>query len=148
MGDQMGFFKAMILIQIFYSLGMTGLIYAMPDDTLNYVDIFNKPAETLNVQNLSNKVQSSTNSIIKTPLIELGALVFYSGNIIVDLMLNFFFAVPEMVGLLFSGLGVLFHFDPYLLLLVEGFTGAIITIMYFLGILEMIMNIRSTSKVI
>jgi len=148
MAETMSFFKIMIIIQCFFSVAITLLAYAMPADSLNYVHVFEQPTATVNIQNLSNKVQASTQSSLKTPVIELGALVFYSGNILIDLMLNFFFAVPEMIGLIFSGFALLFNFDTYMMAVVEGFATAMITIIYFMAILQMLTNIRSRGSIL
>jgi hypothetical protein len=82
------------------------------------------------------------------PVVELGALVFYSGNIVIDLLLNFIFAVPEMITLVMAGIGTLVSVDPYMLSVFKSFIGVLFSVLYFVAILQMITNIRSGGKVV
>jgi len=141
--DMMSLFKTIILVQIFFSVAITMLAYAMPDESLQYVNGFTDLAGEVDIEGVRNDIQGSVENQLDIPVIELGALIFYSGNIIIDLLLNFFFAVPEMIGLIFNGLLLLFNIDSFLFAYVELFSAVTITVMYFIGLLQLLIGIRS-----
>lgn len=136
-------FQVIIIIQLFFSFAITIFAYAMPDDTLVYVDSFSDVANDIDLDSVTTDLQDSVESTLNVPIIELGALVFYSGNILVDLLLNFAFAIPEMIGLIINGFMYLFNVDSYLFAIVELFVGAVVIALYFVGLLQLLGNIRS-----
>lgn len=142
MANEMDYFKAILLIQLFFSFCITILAYSLPADSINYVDPFSSVADKINPQNVSNQIESSTRSALKVPVIELGALIFYSGNILIDMMLNFVYAVPEMIGLLLHGFNMLFNIDTTILNSIQIFISVLCTILYFIGIFTLLTNIR------
>lgn len=136
-------FQVIIIIQLFYAFSITILAYSMPDNAINYVDSFSDVANDINLDSVTTDLQDSVESSLNIPIIELGALVFYSGNILVDLLLNFAFAIPEMIGLIINGFMFIFNVDSYLFAIVELFTGAIIVALYFIGLISLLLNVRS-----
>lgn len=141
--QMMALFKWIVIVQLFFAFSITVITYAMPDDSLNYVTAFSDVASEISLETVSNDVQDSVTDSLNIPVIELGALVFYSGNIILDLLLNFFFAIPEMIGLVINGFMLLFNIDSYLFAVVELFLATLTIVLYFIGLIEMLMNIRS-----
>lgn len=141
--DTMDSFKIVILIMLFYSFSITALSYAIPDDSKKYVDSFSDLANTIDLEEVSSEVQDSITQQTNIPVIELGALVFYSGNILIDLLLNFAFAIPQMIGLIINGVMLLFSIDSYIFALAELFAGVVITVYYFIGIMQLLTGIRS-----
>ena len=69
-------------------------------------------------------------------------IFFYSGNILIDLLMNFFFAIPEMIGLLVVGMQTLFNIDGYFYAMIEGFAGVVMTSLYIIGLLQLLNTIR------
>ncbi len=144
----MDFFKVMLIVQLFFSFAITSLTYALPEDTLNYVTSFSDITEKIDLESVSDDVQESVEKQTNIPVIELGALVFYSGNILIDLLLNFAFAIPEMIGMLINGIMILFMgVDSYLFATVQLFSAVAITIIYFISIIQLISSIRSGRSV-
>jgi hypothetical protein len=139
----MDYFKATLLIMLFYSVSITILTYAIPDDQLNYVTSFSDLSGQIDLESISSEVVNSVDSQTNIPLVELGALVFYSGNILIDLLLNFAFAIPEMVALILAGLQSIFKFDVVIVNSLQLFLMVSITIFYFIGLLQLITGIRS-----
>ena len=146
--SMMNYFKTMVLVMIFFSFGINILVYSMPTETLNYFDPYNDFTNNYPVQNISNSVEGSLQKSKNLPVIELGALVFYSGNFFLDLLLNFAFAVPIMFGLLVSGLQALFGFDPMFVSYIEGFVTVTVSVLYLISLFEFITNIRSQRGII
>lgn len=143
----MDYFKAVIVVMLFYSFCITGISYAIPADARNYVTSFSDVADNINLQNMSSEVQGSVEKQLNIPVIELGALVFYSGNIIVDLLLNFAFAIPEMIGLLISAVLMVFNVDSYIWALVQIFASAMMIILYFISLIQLLLSMRGGTTI-
>ena len=143
MAKVMAAFISILLVQLFFSLGITLYTNALPAETLTYVQMFSDVTEEINLQETSNKVENSLNQQSDIPVVDVGALVFQSGNILADLLLNFFFAIPEMIGLIINGLLVLFSIDENIALGIIAFAQVMISIIYFLGVTISLLSIRS-----
>ena len=63
---------------------------------------------------LGPKIESNLGSQLRLPLIDAAALVFYSGNLVVDLLMNFMTAIPQMFTLLVEGIFTLMPIDANL----------------------------------
>lgn len=136
-------FKSMLLVMLFYSFAINVIVYAMPADTRNYVSIYSDLANDVDFYNTTNQIQDSLEKQTQIPILEVGALVFYSGNILIDLLLNFAFAIPEMIGLVIHGIMFLFNIDSGLFAIVEIFASVTVLILYFIGLIQLIVGIRS-----
>ena len=139
----MSYFKAVIVVMLFYSVCITMITYALPADARVQTQIFSNFNEDISLEGTSTLVEDSIQEQTNIPVVEVGALVFYSGNIILDLMLNFAFAIPEMLGLLVNGFMLLFNVDSYLFAIVEIFASVAVTIMYMIGLIQLLTGIRS-----
>lgn len=143
------FLKLMLIVQIFFGFSITILVYVLtPFGVVDQVAAFSGYNDRLPIQNITGKLEGSVQSQTNVPVVELGALVFYSGNIVIDLLLNFIFAVPEMITLVMAGIGTLVSVDPYILSVFKSFIGVLFSVLYFVAILQMITNIRSGGKVV
>jgi len=96
-------FVAILVMQLFYSFSITLVTHGMPEDSLNFVTSFSDATNQYDFDSTTSQVESSLNSQTSIPVIELGALVFYSGNIMIDLFLNFITAVPQMIDTYATG---------------------------------------------
>lgn len=143
MANIMDLFKVMLVVQLFYAFAITSLAYGMPEETRQYVTGFSDVSSTIDLESISGQVEESLESQLNIPVIELGALIFYSGNILIDLLLNFLFAIPQMIGMLINGLMLLINVDSYLFAVVELFASGVVVIMYFIGIIQLLTGIRS-----
>lgn len=143
MGNIMDFFKVMIIVQLFFAVSITILTQTLPADSLNYVTSFSDIAEDVSLEGTSAQVEDSLSRQTNIPVIEIGALVFYSGNILIDLLFNFAFAVPEMVHLVIAGILFLFNVDNGIFLQVQLFSTVAIMVLYFIGVIQLLTGIRS-----
>lgn len=139
----MSLFKVMIMCQLFFSVGVSMFIYSMPDDAVNHIDSFSDLSDSIDLENVSSEVQSNIERQTNIPIIDVGALVFYSGNILLDLLLNFVFAIPEMIGLIISGITRLFSFDAILIAYIQLFSSVALIVWYFISLIQLITGIRS-----
>lgn len=146
MADMVDLVKVVILVQLFFSLGITLTSHAIPENALNYVTSFSDLGSDMSFDGISDKVQSSLQSQTNIPVIELGVLVFYSGNILLDFLLNFAFAIPELISLIINGLLMLFPFGEAVAFIpatIQIFSSVAIMAYYFIGLMQLITGIRS-----
>jgi len=142
------YFKYIITAQLFYSFAITVLSHALTPFSVNSLYLLPYQNVTTDITNVSAQIEAATQSQLDIPLIDLGALVFYSGNIVVDLLLNFFFALPSLFTLLVNGFTMLFNVDAYLAAQFKLFMFGIISVLYFLNLLAFILNIRSRGTIV
>jgi hypothetical protein len=141
------YFKFIIVLQLFFAFSVTLVTYAMPDDTLEYVTII-QPSHEIDLETVAKDIQSSSERQMNIPVVDLGALVFHSGNIIVDLILNTVFAIPEMVTILINGFLFFFGVEAFVATYVKLLLWAVISAIYLIAILAFIMNIRSGVEIV
>lgn len=143
MTSVMSLFKMMILVQLFFSFAITSVVYMIPDSELEYVNSFSSATTDVDNNQISSQIQDNLDRQTNLPLIDVGAMVFYSTNIIVDLLLNFFFAVPEMIFLVVGGIGHFVNIDVLLSRQLQAFTMAVILMLYFLGLIQLLTGLRA-----
>ena len=141
-------FKAILIVMLFYSFVITTMTYVTPDGALNYIKSIDDITTPTDLQEVGEKVQSSVEKQTNIPVVEMGALVFYSGNILIDLILNFIYAIPQMIGLLVNLLLMLFNVESQVFAIVEIFAAVIYTVLMLLTLLEMLTNIRAQGNVV
>ena len=143
MKEIVSYFTALLVLMLFYSFAMTGYVYALPEDTIVYVDAFRDIGTDLDLDSLTGDVEESFSRQTNIPVIDVGSLVFYSGNFLIDMMVNFIYAIPEMIGLLLNGIMLLVGVDSYMFALVEVFVAAVMTVLYILGMVRLLLGVRS-----
>jgi len=144
----MDYFKAILLTQLFYSLAITLLLYSLPASQLPPIQSFSDLSNNININNITSDVQNTLTRETQFSVVDLGALALFSGNILLDLLVNFAFALPQMVTLLINGIIMLIGIDAQITVIVQTFATAVIMIMYFIGLLTLLTNIRSRGTVI
>lgn len=145
MSNILQWFPVVIIMMLFYSFCITGFSYSLPSDVISYAQPFTETQSNLtSFEGVTNEVQEKLNQQRTLPVIELGALVFYSGNILVDLVINFIFAIPQMIGFVFAAVGLIFGgIDVRILLLVESFLSVVMIFTYVLSIIQMLVGMYS-----
>jgi hypothetical protein len=136
-------FKAIMFVMLFYSASITLLSYAIPADARQFVTVYSNIGDDFDLESVSTEVSSGLQSQTNIPVIELGALVFYSGNLLLDLILNFMFAIPQMFGILIHGILFLINVDSYIWATVQTFSSVIFIVLYTIGLLQMLLGTRS-----
>jgi len=139
----MNVFKVILIVQLFYAVAITFLVYSMPVDSLQYVTGFSDITGDISLEGVASDVQDSVQAQTEIPVVELGALVFYSGNILIDLLLNFTFAIPQMLIMVVNGVAMLFSIDSNLLNTLQLFISVLVVIMYSIGLIQLITGVRS-----
>lgn len=136
-------FISAIMVMLFYSFAITTLTYALPADSLSYVNSFSDIRSDLTLDSVATDIEDGLTQQQSIPVIELGALVFYSGNILIDLLLNFIFAFPEMVGLLVNGITTIFNLDTMIFATVQIFATVLMMALYIIALIQLLTNVRS-----
>lgn len=139
------FFEMIIAIQLFYAFSVTLIVYALPPGTADYISVYQT---NVSIENTSVQVQQSIQKQMDIPVVDLGALVFYSGNIIIDLMLNFLTAIPGMFSMLLTGIFAIINVDAYIATQLKIFSTAMLTIAYIILMIQFIMGIRARGTIV
>ena len=146
--DSSSMFKIILIVMLFYSFATTVIAYSLPEAAVDYTDAFtNFQGGNVSMEGISGDVQESLEQQTDIPVIELGALVFYSGNILLDLLVNFAFAIPGMLSALLNGIFYLVSIDANIAYQIQAFTTAIMIALYFFGLIQLITGLRSGQRV-
>ena len=141
--EMLDFLQTMLEVQLFWALAITLLVATIPAAYLTPVALYTNSTSADTLENLGNELEGNVQNQLNLPLIDAAALVFYSGNIVVDLLLNFFTAVPQMFTLLLEGFFILIPIDAQLQTYVKLFAFTVIAVMYFIGLIAFLTNMRS-----
>lgn len=142
-GSIIDFVKIMLTIQIFWAFAVTGIVATLPADQVALVSVYTTQSGTVNIGTITSELNTGITNQFNIPLLDAGALIFYSGNIVLNLVLNFFTAIPQMFTLFISGIFLFIPIDATLQNSVKLFFGGIIFIYYMLGVLNFITATRS-----
>ena len=136
-----------VIIQLIFGLGATMIAYSLPEVT--YVEISQQitPEEIDSIEGLSDDfaedIESIRNPPVQLPIIEQAFILFYSGNIVIDAFLNSLFAIPSMATVVVTGFCIFFPIDNFFQTMLDLFVYALVAILYIIGIIGVILNIRS-----
>jgi hypothetical protein len=131
----------MLMVSGFYSFGITILAHNLPDSAKVQIGLFSD--NQINLEDTQNEIEGGLTKQTNLPVIELAALVFYSGNLVLDLLLNFLFAIPEMITLLVNIICIVFSLDKFLITQIQLFSGVLFSIMYFIALIQLVLGLRS-----
>ena len=148
MTNTFDYFKGVIIMQLFWAFAFGILTLTIPAGDLPQLAVFTFQNGSVDLATIGTSFQDAVTNQTNIPLLDYGALVFYSGNIILDLILNFFFAIPEMATMLVSALLSFVPLPGGMDVLIRSFLFAIIGVMYVIGLLAFVSNIRSGANII
>ena len=139
-------FYTMFIVQMFYAVSIVALVNVMPADMLQPSQLFQ--SNLFDFESASQQVQNAINDQTDIPLVEVGALVFYSGNIVIDLLVNFFAGIPAMVTMFLNGLMVIFSIDTNLMYYFQAFLTIAWNTYYFISLISFVTNMRSGGNIV
>jgi hypothetical protein len=142
MAKQTDIFFAVILVQLIYAFGITILVYSLSGMNVNLNAMVSLP-EAPNIVNTTQKFEEQLQRTRNIPLVDIGALVFYSGNAFIDLIGNFITAIPQMVTFLLNVGIQLFPLEPTLAFYLKLFLEASLTIIYIWLLITFILSLFS-----
>lgn len=140
------YFKLIIIVQIFFGVCITMVSYAMPSDSFDYVQLVESGNE-MDLVETGDMITTAANRQTNIPILDMGALIFYSGNIVLDMILNSVFAIPSMVTTLVSVFVIFFPIDAILQAYIGIAIFLIIGAIYIISILAFIVNLRGGAGV-
>lgn len=125
------------------------LVYSVVVNLVSYV--LYVPSEfsaiSSSMPEITQKTESMYKGVVGIPLIDLGGLIFYTGNIIVDFLMNFVTAIPSVVTLLID---VFFRFFPIQTQIASTFKLGIYTILSAIIVINLViilLRIRSRGAI-
>lgn len=118
----------------------------MPMEAREQVVLF-EPIHSPDIGDYAEQVETAAGKEMNVPLVDMGTLIFFSGNLVVDLMLNTIFAIPEMIMILIGGFLALFPINAYLAVQLKVVIFAIIAIIYVILIIAFVADLRSRGGV-
>lgn len=136
------YFKTIIIVQLFWAFAITLLVASIPADDVQSIDFFVIAVST-SMEDVATQLEGAVSNQTTLPLLDVGALVYYSGNFLLNLMVNFVTAVPSIATLLVEGGTLLIPLDSFFELKLKAFLWVAITALYVLSLIAMILNIRS-----
>jgi len=148
MKNAISIFMVILLVQLFYATGVTVIAYSLPSVTNEYVDGAETIASGIDIEDVAADLTNSFDNQLNIPVIELGALVFYSGNILVDLLLNFLTALPQLITQVLSILFMITGVDSQVQNYIQLFLTGMVTIYYFMSLLVLLTNIRGRGTIV
>jgi len=142
MAKQTDIFFAIILVQLIYSFGITILVHSLSGMNLNLNSMVSLP-DSSNIVNTTQKFEEQLQRTRNIPIVDIGALVFYSGNAFVDLIGNFITAIPQMIMFLLNIFIQFFPIEPTLAFYLKLFLEASLTIIYIWLLITFILSLFS-----
>ena len=139
--------KIILVISLFFSFGINVINYTLPADAKNYILDSTAQANTYDMTDTKEQVEGSYNKIhTGIPLIDVaGSLVFFSGQIFLDLIMNFILAIPSLLTLIISN--VFFFVDSGIMKFVNIFIYAVFSVIYVINLIVMAINAFSQAGV-
>ena len=136
------FFTLLIIFQVFFSVGINIYQEIIPDNAKTYVGNI-LGVDIISVSFIQSELESSLTQQTNMPVVDLAALAFYSGNIILDLILNFVFAIPQCATVIFEGLMLMFNISSSTMIQMQSFVFVIFFTLYFIGVIKLLTNVRT-----
>jgi len=139
------YFISIVLLSAFYSFAIVSLTYTLPDSDMNFIVQFSTDDAIRDYGETSREFQDSLQTQKQFGIVDAGALALFSGNILLDLAVNFFFAVPSMFALFFSAIFYFLKINVFLqneiILLVK----AILAIISSIFLIRFLLGARTQS---
>jgi len=148
MGSIMKYFATMMLAQFFISLVITSIVYSLPADVRNAADSFNNQSSRLSINDVATDLETGVQAQTNVPIIDTAALVYYSGNQIIDFLMNWAFGLPVVLNLIIDGIMMLFGLNVDLLAILKVALSALLGALYLFGLLEFILNMRGSGSIV
>lgn len=141
------YFKTVIIIQLVFGLGATMIAHSLPEQTYLTISQQITPEDMESIENISGnfteKIEAIRNPPIDLPFVDTAFILFYSGNLVIDAFINSLFAIPSMVSVLVTGFAIFFPIHPEHQAMMSLFVYSFVAIIYIIGIIGVIMNLRS-----
>jgi len=147
--SQLALFKTMLTVQLFWSFAVTILVATMPAGDLADAALFTGHSSAGAIDSVGDQLESNFQDQVNVPnVVDTATLVLISGNLVVDIILNFFTAIPAMFVLLTDGLLQLVPISGVIALNIKAFVFVIVGAIYAIGLMAFLNNIRTGDSVV
>ena len=123
---------------------MTTFAYTLPEDQIQFVSIYLDNPTAGVLRDISLDVEQNIGNQLSLPVLDTVTLIMFTGNILVDLILNFLTALPSMFILLIEGIALFVPIEATLLQTFEMLLWVTATVLYLIAITSTIANLRSS----
>lgn len=141
------YFKTIIIIQLVFGIGATMIAHSLPAQTYLTISQQITPEDIQSMENISGnfteKIENIRNPPIQLPFIDTAFILFYTGNLVIDAFINSLFAIPSMATVLVTGFAIFIPINPEYESLLSIFVYSFLAVIYIIGIIGVIMNLRS-----
>lgn len=136
-------FTAFLLLQLFYAFAVTLIVPALPGALDNQVIAYTNSSGLISYSTLSSDVEGTVQNQFNIPLLDFGALIFYSSSFLLNLMVNFITAVPQIMLMGLTALFVFFPFTTGLQADIRMILTLMLTLFYFISLISFVTGFRS-----
>ncbi len=123
---------------------MTTFAYTLPEDQIQFVSIYLDNPTAGVLRDISLDVEQNIGNQLSLPVLDTVTLIMFTGNILVDLILNFLTALPSMFILIIEGIALFVPIEATLLQTFEMLLWVTATVLYLIAITSTIANLRSS----
>jgi len=148
MGSIVSFFKIILMIQIFYAIGISVIDYGLPAQYSNNLDPLSDNSANVDINSMSDDMEDLIDKQQTMPNEDLGGLALYSGNLLISLFINFLTAVPAMFVLLVTFIGMLINVDPFYLNQIKLFIFIVIGLGYVFSLVLLLVSLRTGRQIV
>jgi len=142
----MEWFKVALAVQLFYGLAVSLMVYGL-SDAPNYsnssVQNFLAANQDFNTETIAEDIGVNADKQFEIGVRDVGSLAYFSGNFLIDLVVNAATAIPQMFGLLIYGIGYYVGLDKVIASNLQLFVAVLVGALYVLAIIEMLVGVRS-----
>lgn len=139
----LNFFITVLMVQLFWSAGVTLYANSLPIDSLDRVQLFSSDSTANTLKTIGPKVQTNIGNQLNLSPLDAVTLIFYSGNLIIDLILNFMSAVPQMFVLVLVGFNTFVPVAGSAMETLKLFFFILVGVLYIIGFVTAITSLRS-----
>ena len=136
-------FTYLLITQMFYAFCVTIFVPLIPDIQQQQVIMFTDSQGVVSFSTLSTTIQGAVNNQSSIPFLDIGTLIFYSTSIILNLVLNFFTAIPQMLMMLLSTLFIFLPFNSTIQESIKMIFIVMVTILYYMLLIFYITSQRT-----
>lgn len=138
-----GYIKVVLLMMLFYSSAITVYIHSVPTALAGQLTDYGQIVGWENPETLAAEMQNTVTKQTKIPIVDIGTLALYSGNVFVDFLLNFITAIPQMISFMFNILFNLVHVPYQVGNIIQVMLTVATMVGFFLYLIDALLSFRS-----
>lgn len=141
--DAPNLFYILFIVQAFYSISITLLVGNIPMVQEQQLVVFTNENAVLDLTTVQGAMLTGVSDQQSLPFYEFGALVFFSSLTVLNILINFITAVPQMLSILLEVVFILVPINFVLKETIKGLFIVFVTIMYYYLLILFISGTRT-----